>query len=207
MCNLMIFKVLVPQTYIFVNNVGKGDLKCFCFLNVVTCHSIMKFNGAWCIVIYFIFHFMLVSFLLRCEFSLFFVLLQSLMCCVLLTNVSFKVSIFTSMCLLSTMHMFVCWTSKYMCVVCAFLPKHWASCWHLMFFELCCLESPSKLWIGANLERCRKLNVLHYIKWTQFWIWPYTIHLLFWKFCFVFLFLVGWIKDIEVSFFFTMGRV
>jgi hypothetical protein len=138
----------------------------FCFVNVVICHSMMKLNGAWCIVAYFIFHFVLVFSLLRCEFPLFFVLLQSLMCCVLSTNVSSKVSLSTSMCLLSTMHMFECWTSKYMCVVCALLPKHWASCWHLMFFQLCCLESPSKLWMGANLERCWKLNGLHYIKWT-----------------------------------------
>ncbi len=115
----MIFKVLVPRIYIFVNNVGKGDLKCFCFVNVVTCHSMMKFNGAWCILVYFIFHFVLVLSLLRCEFPLFFVLLQSLMCCVLLTNVNSKVSLSTSMCLLFTMHMFECWTSKiHVCCVC-----------------------------------------------------------------------------------------
>ncbi len=161
---------MVPQIYIFMNKGGKGDCKCFCFVNVVTCHSMMKFDGAWCIVTYFIFHFVLVFSLLRCEFPLFFVLLQSLMCCVLLMNVSSKVSLSTSMCLLSIMHMFECWTSKYMYVMCALLPKHWASCWHLMFFQLCCLESPSKLWMGANLERCWKLNALHYIKWTQFWV-------------------------------------
>jgi hypothetical protein len=77
----------------------------FCFVNVVTCHSMMKFNGAWCVVAYFIFHFLLVFSLLRFEFPLFFVFLQNLMCCVLLTNVSSKVSLSTSMCLLSIMHM------------------------------------------------------------------------------------------------------
>jgi hypothetical protein len=137
------------------------------------CHLSFNDEVQWSLVysvVYFIFHFVLVFFLPRCEFSLFFVLLQSLICCVLLTNVSSKVSLFISMCLLSNMHMFECWTSKYMCVVCAFLPKHWASCGHLMFFQLCCLESPSKLWMGTNLERCQKLNALHYIKWTQFWL-------------------------------------
>jgi len=67
----MIFKVLVPQIYIFMNNGGKGDCKCFCCVNVVTCHSMMKFDGAWCIVAYFIFHFVLVFSLLRCEFPFF----------------------------------------------------------------------------------------------------------------------------------------
>ncbi len=117
------------------------------------------------------------------------------MCCVLLTNVSSKVTLSTSMCLLFTMHMlsvehqntYVLCVHSYQIV--ELLVDTWCSSNFVAWKPLASCE-----W-EPILKGVEGFNALHYIKWAQFWLLPFCNSSFYFESFVVFLLPTWWMKD------------